>query len=356
MRNVFIAGPAEISLFQNDQLISVSKTMLNNSINIEVSSEDIRGGYGALLFGKYWHTSSMTMELEDSMFRMEWIKYATGATGAIGDDVLTSETVTLGAEGVGKISGTPAPLGSSTDLVGWVDNKDNAGTFTEVEFTESDDSKYQFTVEGGLEGEKVCVRYYSYNGDAQIITISANIIPEEVRAVAKCQLFAGSVNTISKSSRVGYVYIEIPRLLLSGGASLSLTSTGASTTPLTGTALAYDSGDGCDEGGYYAKIIKVEEGNHWYDSTTAIYIADSEVDIKQSENQTLKVLAYGPMFSGMVVKNEELTFTSSDDGKATVDRTGRVSGVAEGKCTIKVVVTNKPSLVAFATVNVSSAA
>lgn len=354
MRNVFIAGPAEISLFQNDQLISVSKTMLNNSISIEASSEDIRGGYGALLLGKYWHTSSMTMELEDSMFRMEWIKYATGALGSIGDDVLTSETVTLGAGGAGEIVGTPAPLGSSSDLVGWVDNKDDTGTFTEVTFSEAE-GKYQFTLEGGTEGEKVCVKYYSYNGDAQVITISANIIPDEVRAVAKCQLFAGSVNAISKSSRVGFVYIEIPRLLLSGGASLSLTSTGASTTPLSGTALAYDSPDGCDEGGYYAKIIKVEEGYHWYDSTSAIYIADSEIDIKQLESQTLKVLAYGPMFSGMVVNNADLTFTSSADGTATVDKTGKVSGVAEGECTIKVVVTNKPSLVAFATVNVTTA-
>lgn len=353
MKNVFIAGPSEISLFHNNTLVSVSKTMLNNSIAIETSSEDIRGGFGALLLGKYFHSSNMTMELEDSMFRMEWVKYATGAAGSIGSDVLSSETITLGEDLTAKIKGVPAPIGDTGKIVGWIET--TSGSFDEVEVT-SVAGVNTITYTLGTAGAKYCFKYYTYNADANVLTISANIIPDELRAVAKCQLFAGSKGAMNRSSRIGFVYIEIPRFLLNGGTSISLTHTGASTSPLSGSALATDSPDGCDEGGYYAHIIKVEEGAKWYDNAYDIAIVDDELAIKVTETATLDVRAYGSMFVAYKPAVSELTFTSKDPAVALVSDKGVVTGIVEGTTTIEVVATAKPTLKTIAVVTVETKA
>ena len=50
----FIAGVATADLFVEDQLFSSSKTLLESSIAIGVTAEDVRAGTGAKLYGKYF--------------------------------------------------------------------------------------------------------------------------------------------------------------------------------------------------------------------------------------------------------------------------------------------------------------
>lgn len=361
MKNVFIAGPAEITLYDAlGQLISKSKTMLNTSITVETSAEDIRGGFGNKLLGRYFHDSNFSMELEDSMFRMEWIASALGASLDGGNGQVpfgTSETVELKADGgdgnlTGTVKNTPIAIGEKIE--GWIEKED--GGFLRVEFTGKDFNITKQVANDNklMVGSKVCLTY-NYNADnAQVMTISANIIPDEVHAVARCQLFAGSVKKIGKSSRVGFVEIDIPRFQLSGGTTLSLTNSGASTTPLSGSALAVDTSAGCEEDGYYAKITKVEEGAKWYDNANYLAIDDAEIELQTNgKSDPLYVLAFGPMMgSGYRVPASALTFESSSNETATVDGQGVITGVKAGHADVKVFVTEKPSLLAIATVTV----
>lgn len=322
--------------------------MLNTSINIETSSEDIRGGFGALLLGKYFHSSNMTMELEDSMFRIEWLKYSLGASMSIGSDILISETVTLDNNKMGILKNPPAFI-ENESLV-WIETEQ--GTFDEVEVI-NENEIYSFVYSNGIEGNKYCVKYYTYNEDATTLTVSANIIPDEVKAIAKCQIFAGSKDTLTKSSRIGFIYIEIPRLLLSAGTSLSLTHTGAATSPLSGTALSTDSEQGCEDGGYYAKIIKVEEGSKWYDTATDLIVVNNDIELTGDETEILDIRAYSPLYNGYKPPYSDLNFISSNPNIAFIDESGVVSGISNGDATIVTNIKKKTNIGAIASVSIS---
>lgn len=65
MANQFIAGVGRALLFSGNDLIGVAKTLTENTFNFGISSEEIRGGQGNALWGKYFHDSSMNVTLTD---------------------------------------------------------------------------------------------------------------------------------------------------------------------------------------------------------------------------------------------------------------------------------------------------
>ena len=72
MQNVdFLAGVANAEIFKGNDLFSTAKTLIDSSITIGVSAEDIRAGQGAKLYGKYFHTSTFDLKMTDAMFRLE---------------------------------------------------------------------------------------------------------------------------------------------------------------------------------------------------------------------------------------------------------------------------------------------
>lgn len=321
----FIAGPAVVNMFSNDMLVSTSRTLINNSLSVEVSAEDIRGGFGHQLFGKYFHTSALSMELEDSMWHLDWLAHALGSDIAYGADIMQSEELTIGAAGAGTLTGTPADGKVYIAIKG-----------TDAYFT-FDVTGQAFTASAPFYNQIVCARYIATDATARYIRVSANIVPKEVKLIARCQLFNGSAADGTSATRVGYVEIVIPRFLLDGATSLSLTSTGAATTPLKGTALAVPS-DECDEAsGYYAEIIEILDTSNWYDNAFALVVPGGNIDVDMPATVTLAVNAYMNGGGYIRVDNADLTFTSLDTGVATVNAAGVVTGVGAGSTAIQFV-------------------
>ena len=52
-------------LFDGDNLIGVAKTLTESTFNFSISNEEIRGGQGNALFGKYFHDSNLAVTLTD---------------------------------------------------------------------------------------------------------------------------------------------------------------------------------------------------------------------------------------------------------------------------------------------------
>ena len=46
--------------FDGDNLIGVAKTLTESTFNFSISNEEIRGGQGNALFGKYFHDSNLS--------------------------------------------------------------------------------------------------------------------------------------------------------------------------------------------------------------------------------------------------------------------------------------------------------
>lgn len=351
MSRQFLAGAATVDMLVGDQLIATATTLLDSSITVGSTAEEVRGGPGAKLLGKYYHTSTFDINLTDVLFKLEYFAFQTGSAIQQIADVFTSEQVTLGAGGSGTITGTPAVY-QSYGTIGWA-AKPGSDAYQKITFTEK-----AFTVAGAKEGDIYCVKYISTDNAARQITISSSFIPSEVALVMTANLYrAGGrgENDVNNSSKIGIVQVLVPRFQFNGSMELSMTSTGVANSPIAGSALDNPSAD-CSDGGYYAIITEQLSGSSWYDNVFALAIEDSDIELATTTG-TATLSVYALPLNGAAFKPpyEDLTFTSAANGTATVTQEGVVTGVAQGSTTVTVSIKNKAGVEAIANITVPAA-
>lgn len=351
MSRQFLAGAATVDMLVGDQLIATATTLLDSSITVGSTAEEVRGGPGAKLLGKYYHTSTFDINLTDVLFKLEYFAFQTGSAIQRIADVFTSEQVTLGAGGSGTITGTPAVY-QSYGTIGWA-AKPGSDAYQKITFTEK-----AFTVAGAKEGDIYCVKYISTDNAARQITISSSFIPSEVTLVMTANLYrAGGrgENDVNNSSKIGIVQVLVPRFQFNGSMELSMTSTGVANSPIAGSALDNPSAD-CSDGGYYAIITEQLSGSSWYDNVFALAIEDSDIELATTTG-TATLSVYALPLNGAAFKPpyEDLTFTSAANGTATVTQEGVVTGVAQGSTTVTVSIKNKAGVEAIANITVPAA-
>jgi len=354
----FLTSVADVYAYdQDDKILFVGKTLLDSSIEVSLGSAPVRGGRGNQLQYIYYHTGEMNVTLTDTQWNLGMLAATVGSDLSVLNNVYTEEDITLGSATGGAVSGTPVAFEGDV-IYGWATDED--GNTARVTFAGT-----TFTVVAGEEvagwnaGKVVCVRYY-HAVASQGITISANIIPKVVKLVMEAQLNSADVST----NKIGVVQIIIPRLVLSGAFSISMTADGVSNTPLTGMALAYAAGDqeGCASDSYYAKIVEIIDGANWYDKVIAFAIEGGDFAMLTTDDPiTLKVWAIPSSGLPFVVpKYSDLLFASGTPGTATIGgATGIVTAVGAGTSllTVKGAVTSPASLQAIeatATVTVST--
>lgn len=351
MSRQFLAGAATVDMLVGDQLIATATTLLDSSITVGSTAEEVRGGPGAKLLGKYYHTSTFDISLTDVLFKLEYFAFQTGSAIQQIADVFTSEQVTLGAGGSGTITGTPAVY-QSYGTIGWA-AKPGSDAYQKITFTEK-----AFTVAGAKKGDIYCVKYISTDNAARQITISSSFIPSEVTLVMTANLYrAGGrgENDVNNSSKIGIVQVLVPRFQFNGSMELSMTSTGVANSPIAGSALDNPSAD-CSDGGYYAIITEQLSGSSWYDNVFALAIEDSDIELATTTG-TATLSVYALPLNGAAFKPpyEDLTFTSAANGTATVTQEGVVTGVAQGSTTVTVSIKNKAGVEAIANITVPAA-
>ena len=351
-----LAGVGDIQLFDQStgEIIVTSKTLTDSGINFSVTAEDIRGGKANAILGKYFHDTAMELTLTDALFSLEYLALNVGGIITAGSNVFKTEQYTIATADTIVVEETPQQFGS-VGTIGWVSiaGQDN---WSKVTF---DPETKTATLAGLPVGTTICIKYIHTDASAEQFVVSSAFIPDQVHAVLTLPLFKATVGadaSYTSSSKVGEVQVDIPNFLLAGAQELSLSSSGAATTALSGSALAsYTGNEGCDADGYYAVLKQVIIGKDEWADVKAIVIADSDIDLEADETQTLEVYAlYGGVKAPRLIENAKLTFTSSDTAVATVGaNTGLVTAVATGSSNIEVVVTDKPELNAMAVVTVA---
>ena len=348
-----LAGVGTLQLFNpsTGDLIVTSKTLTESGLSFTVTAEEIRGGLANKLIGLYQHNSGMSLKMTDSLFSLQYLSLNTGGTIAVGGDVMTNEQITTTVANQITVSETPQAF-STLGTIGWysVAGSDN---WTRVTFTNKVANVTSLAV-----GTTVCVKYMKADATMEQFTVSSAFIPSQCYALLTLPLFkAGTDNATSytSSSKVGEVQVEIPNFILDGAQELSLTSSGASTTALSGKALAtFDGTEGCDGDGYYGNIKQIVFNKDEFADVQNIVIADSAIDLAATETQTLQVYAvYGAGVAPKLIDNSKLTFASDTTATATVSTAGVVTAVAKGKAVITVNVTSKTALEAKCAVVVS---
>lgn len=358
MSNRFVlASVGTVQFFDQSSgdLIVTSKTLVDSGINFSVTAEDIRGGMANALLSQYFHDSAMGLTLTDALFSLEYLALNVGGTIQAGADVLTIEQVTTTEANKITVKETPQNFGNF-GVIGWysLQSEDN---WTKIVFNQETKTA---NVADLPQGTTVCVKYTKTDASAEQFTVNSAFIPAQVYGVLTLPLFKSGTDTkqFSNSSKVGEVQVEIPNFIFSGAIDLALTSAGATTTALSGNALATFTGaEGCESNsGYYAKLKQITYNKDEFADVKAIVVADSNVELKSGEKQTLQVYAiYNGIKTPKLIDNAKLTFTSSQSSFATVGaHTGEVEAVTQGTSNIEVTVTSKPTLVAMAVVTVTA--
>ena len=333
--NLFIAGVGKVELFKGKESVLISKTLVDSSISLSVSLEDIRAGAGAKLYGKYAHSSGMTMKLTDAMFRMEFLAANIGSDIEAGGSAVGSVTRKVSG---GKVTFgddvDPQPLYPGSDKRVWIGK---AGETEFVLFPDlADEAKEVDVADYFADGSEVCLRYIRSNDAGETLTVSANFIPDTMLAVLTAPLFAGDASNVSASTKVGTLTITIPRFMLNGTTDLSMSMTGAAQMALEGSALAVESKD-CDGDGYYAIISKVITSASVVDGLNTIAVA-AFADRDEALIEPLKVMG---KYEGKGVKRIPVGAVTVTGEKVTYDEATGMLSLAGDASTSAITVTVK---------------
>ena len=321
-QNHFLAGVGRALLFRGNNLIGVARTLTESTFDFTITGEDVRGGRGNALWGKYFHDSNLAVTLTDAMFNLEYIAASLGVNVASGGLSVKEEELTVGAGG-GSVTVSETPVAFDGTMIGWYklpsDTEWQIGTL----------SGTTMEIPSAQANAHYCVKYFYQNENAKSITIKTQYVPAELHVVIMNDLFAGDITNISTAEKYGRLITDIPRLQMDGNQNLALTSTGAATVSLTGNALAVATADTCEDDPFYGTMTEEIFGATWQDDVIAIAIENGDVDLTQSASETLSVrVIFGGTVASQRKDNSNFTFAVETNPAATA--TGVNVGASDG--------------------------
>lgn len=349
-KNHFLAGVGRALLFDGDNLIGVAKTLTESTFNFSISNEEVRGGAGNALFGKYFHDSNLAVTLTDAMFKMEYVAANLGVNinmGGLSVYESPAQGEVVGSGGVVTLTNTAVAFNGS--VIAWYKKPSDAN------WQIATVTGNKITIPGYKEGDTYCVKYFYQNPDARSLTINTQYVPKVLHVVILNDLFSGDPKNVGSASKYGRIITDIPSFQLDGNQDLNLTATSAATVSLTGNALGVMSGDSCEEAPYYGTMTEEIFGYSWKDDVIALAIENSDIEIANGGSEQLAVRAvFGGSVASQRVDAADLTFAvETGNSYASVAPTGVVSGTAAGEAVISVTLKGHTDIVAYATVTVS---
>ena len=211
MAQHFLAGVGRALIFKGNNLIGVAKTLTESTFNFSITGEEIRGGQGNALWGKYFHDSNLGVTLTDAMFNLEYIAASLGVDISMGGLSVAEETQQTGeAGGTVTLDNTPVPFDGT--LIGWY----KLPTQGDDEWSVASIVGNVMTIPSAQNNATYCVKYYYQNSNAKSITINTQYVPSELHVTIINDLFSGDVNNLSSATRYGRLITDIPRLQMDG--------------------------------------------------------------------------------------------------------------------------------------------
>ena len=330
-----------------------AKTLTESTFDFSITAEDVRGGQGNGLLGRYFHDSNMQVTLVDAMFDLQYMALSLGVPLESGGLSVKEEELTAGVDG--SVTVSEIPVAFSGYMIGWYkkpsDTEWSIGTFTGS----------KMAISGASQNDVYCVKYFYINENARSITIKSQYVPSELHVVIMNDLYAGDVGTQSDATRYGRLITDIPRLQMDGNQTLNLAASSAATINLTGSALAVLSGDTCEEDPYYGTMTEEIYGAKWQDDVVALAVENSDIELAKSASETLIVRAvFGAGMASQRKDNSNFAFSvvnspASTATGTTVNTSGVVkAGTQAGVAVIQVALTGAPDVdPAFVTVTVT---
>lgn len=322
MANIFTAGPARALFFYGQQLIGVGKTLSDTTFDASITGEEVRGGPGNLLYGKYFHDSNLNIQITDALFNLQYVAASLGVDVNQGGVTLyesakAGETVAAG----GKITLTNTAVAFDGAILAWYKKP------TDDDWTVATVSENAITIPSAATGDHYCVKYFYQNLNAKSITIKAQYVPKTLHLVLINDLYSGDVANVGSASKYGRLITDIPSYQLDGSQNLSWSATSTATVSLNGSALAVDDGASCEEDPIYGTMTQEIFGAKWQDDVKAVAVANADLELAKSATETLQVYAvFGGGVASRMMDNSNFKFAVESGTSATVgENTGVVT-------------------------------
>lgn len=297
----------------NDAFLFQSKTEMDGSFSVAMDSTEVRAGFGNQKIFDYFHTRTLDVELMSAEWDFRYLAMNVGKNiiSEVSDAWIYSECVTL-SSGSGTLSEEP---------VGDIFVEKQDGSMVTV--TPAGTS---FTVVGGL-NTSVDVTY-KRSTMADTLTVDAETSPKIIKLIQQYKIF-------DQQGQVGVLEITIPRFQISGNFDLTMTPDGVSSTPLSGTSLAFKD-SGCSRNVYaYVKEIPMDGSKVKVTAIVASPSAFEPSDSGGSQQVTVTgIRGEGGMYGALPISTSDCTFSmaTGSDSEITVDSSGLIT-VASGATT-----------------------
>lgn len=339
-RPLYAKGTMDVKCFDpgTNDLVYYSNKMSTSQLQSTVNLGAINAGIGNPVVIQIPDTPSLTLNLTAADFSLLGRALAVGGNVTYNGVVPVDEVVEATGTSL-TVAQTPvAPLGGC-EVIGYVGNDGTAYTIDPATKEVQD-----FTATAG---QKYCVHYYAQNAGAQQFSVETLMNPAVVRTLITIPVYAteGDASNSLTGSRVGALYITIPRMQFNGDVSTDGSQTTPVTTVMNGTALSYD--EACEAGiqcgsaasPKLAYMVLELFGSPDQFATGLAIVGGEEIDVAVGATATIPVKYVMDDGSLGTPLMSDLSFVSGTPAVATVSDQGVVTGVAAG--TSDVTITSK---------------
>lgn len=337
-KRLFAKGTMYVKMFDpaTNNLVYYSPIMATIQLQSTINLGPINAGPGNPVVIQIPDTPSLTLNLTAADFSLEGRALSTGSNvtynGVVPvDEVVQADGTTL------TVSQNPVyPLGGC-DIVGYVNND---GTAYLIDPTTRELQGFTATA-----GEPYCVHYYTNNASAKQFGVDALMNPAVVRGFIEIPVYSteGNALTANNGSRVGSIYITIPRGQLSGDVSTEGSQTTAATTIMNLTALAYN--EECEAGiqcgtaasSKLAYMVLELYGNPDQNVEELAIVGGNDLTVVAGTPYTIPVKYM--MDNGEIVTPDLSNFTyTPEEGEAffSVSPAGVITGTSDGTASLTI--------------------
>lgn len=346
--NIFLKGIVEQRYYdpETGNIIGFDNVATDGAIETSVNLQEITGGDGNPVVGIIPDSTRMTGSYTSAAFSLETRKLITGGKLHYGGVAPVCETITV-AQGQTTLTVSRNPVKHYAqpmgDTTAWCYVKPvGVANYMGTNYGVNMNTKVvNFTAVAGQTYE---VFYWVQNASAEVLELPDMFNPEVVTIEQKYGVYSKQNNAVSNGSRIGYLYVIVPRASLTGNAGISANQTTNATTDGSWMALSPDQNYmTCEDCGSstktFAYYIFVPCGNDTI-SVDDLAVIGSGVSVVVGNTAQIPVKYVMPDGSLQQPVYTELTYaiggtTATSDvpasnATATVNASGQVQGVAEG--------------------------
>ena len=325
-KKLYVKGTCQAQLSDpcTGDIVYASNKFQTANITTSVTMGEIRGGMGNAVAAILPSDSALNVEFTAADFSLAAKAAQLGATLSYGAPVSECQTVTTTGTSlsIDVSGGVPvAPIGFASPIA-YVQEIGVAGTLAAT------GNAYPITAAGAVTGfvatnnKQYKVYYFVNSPTAQMATISSLFDPKVLYFQAQMPVFSNeSCSADNEGTRVGWLYVIVPRLKLGANGGVVGDATNPDTTSISGQAVAFDetvvSAECSDcEAGRMAYYIYVPDNGS--DSIIGLAVVGGLVEVATSGTAQIPVR--------FVMENGQLVAPASYSSGFTYTASGQPTG------------------------------